>query len=231
MKICGIDPSMNSSGKCIMELDDNTYDVLSVKFHGYCDTNKWCITGTNFEVFRVGTKYTKMNMFDRQNIAYDIILKDMEDIKFIAFEGYAFDVQQSNKIFQLGEFIGGIKKLFYDRNKGIIIYPPKVVKRFATGNGNADKCMMRKMFQEEFPQWYPEEFNTFIQDESPHSDLCDAFWIAETLRNHIKYENLGIKSLDEGTVALLEWKADKKSHSIIETLMVKKCETSPQSIT
>ena len=149
MKICGIDPSINSSGKCIMTLNPQTYEMLSVQFYGYSTTNNRCISGDTFTIEKVGTKYAKMNMFDRQNLAYGIMLKDMEDIKYVAFEGYALGVTKSSSIFQLGEFIGGLKKLFYDMGKGIMIYPPTVVKKFATGNGTADKTMMRKMFQEE----------------------------------------------------------------------------------
>lgn len=225
MKICGIDPSINSSGKCIMDIDPDTYEIRSVKFYGYSTTNNRCISGDNFQIDRVGTKYDKMNMFDRQNLAYGILEKDMEDVKYISFEGYALGVTKSSSIFQLGEFIGGLKKFFYDKGKGIMIYPPTVVKKFATGNGSADKTMMRKMIQEEYPQWYPQGFDQLPQDDSPHSDLCDAFWICETMRNHILYEKVGPQSMDEGVVALLEYKSGKKAHSIVNTKMVKKCET------
>jgi Holliday junction resolvasome RuvABC endonuclease subunit len=221
MKICGIDPSINSSGKCIMELDDN-YNIIGVKLYGYNKTNKRCISGENFIVDRLGTKYDKLNMFERQDIAYEILNKDMEDVKHIAFEGYAFGKSGSRALIQLGEFIGGMKKMFYDQGKGIIIYPPKVVKRFATGNGNADKIMMSNMFKEEFPQFYPEGFSLFPQNQDPHSDMCDAFWIAETLRNHLIYDILGEEHLDEGTVALLEEKSSKKVSSIVETELLKK---------
>ena len=35
MKIAGIDPSMNSSGKVIMDLDDGTFDIRDIQFYGY----------------------------------------------------------------------------------------------------------------------------------------------------------------------------------------------------
>ena len=49
MKICGIDPSINSSGKCILELDDK-YDIVSVKLYAYNTTLNRCITSENFMV-------------------------------------------------------------------------------------------------------------------------------------------------------------------------------------
>ena len=210
-----------------MTLDDGTYDILDVQLYGYNSTKKRCVSGLNCRVDHVGTKYTKMNMFDRQNIAYDVLTLDMEDVKHVAFEGYAYGFakksQESGRLVQLGEFIGGMKKFFYDAGKGIIIYPPRTVKRFATGNGNAGKTMMCEMFEEEYPQYYPREvFNNLPQFIDPHGDICDAFWIAETLRNHLIYEVFGTENLDEGTVAMLELKATKNTSSIVETELIKR---------
>jgi len=206
-----------------MDLDDETYDIKSVKLYGYNKTIKRCNTSDEFEVAHVGTKYTSLNMFERQSLAYDVMERDMDDVKHVAFEGYAFGKSGSRALIQLGEFNGGLKKLFYDKGMGIMIYPPKVVKRFATGDGNADKVMMCNMFREEFPQFYPQSFNTLPQYDDPHADMCDAFWIVETLRNHLVYEILGEDKLDVGTVALLEGKSTKKSSSIVETKLIKKC--------
>ena len=230
MKIAGYDPSINSTGKCIMTLDDDTYDIQDVRLYGYSKVIKRSITLQNCEIFHVGTQYPKMNMYDRQNIAYEALKKDMEDVVNVSFEGYAYDKNKktSRSIFQLGEFIGGMKKMFYDMGKGVIIYPPKTVKKFATGTGNADKVTMCKMFEKEFPEWYPTEaFNLLPEFEDPHADLCDAFWMAEILRNHMIYEVFGTERLDEGTVAFLEFKKDKKTSSIVETKLERKSPDSP----
>jgi Holliday junction resolvasome RuvABC endonuclease subunit len=221
MKICGIDPSINSTGKCIMELDDG-YNIVSVKFYGYNMVRKRCLESDDVHMDCLGTKYNKLCMFDRQDIAYAFLKRDMEDVTHIAFEGYAFGKSGTSSLLQLGEFIGGMKKMFYDMGKGIIIYPPRVVKHFATGSGNADKSQMSLAFKSDFPQFYPEIFAQFPQNEDPHSDLCDAFWIAETLRNHLIYDIMGPQYMEEGTVALLESKSTKKSQSIVETELVKK---------
>lgn len=222
MKICGIDPSINSTGKCIMELNKD-FSIKSVKFYGYNKVKKRCIQTDVLHIDYVGNKYVKLVMFDRQDIAYSFLDRDMEDVEHIAFEGYAFGKSGgTSSLFQLGEFIGGMKKRYYDQGKGIIIYPPRVVKRFATGSGNADKSQMCGSFKSEYPSLYPEVFNELPQFGDPHADLCDAFWIAETLRNHLIYDVLGTDRMDEGTVALLEYKSTKKSQSIVETELVKR---------
>ena len=166
-------------------------------------------------------------MFDRQNMAYDILLKDMEDVKHVAFEGYAYGYSDKDKssgsFIQIGEFVGGMKKLFYDLGKGIIQYSPRTVKLFSTGDGNAGKTMMCQMFQSEYPEYYPHEvFERLPQFEDPHADICDAFWIANTLRYHLMYEMIGTDTMDEGTIAMLESKSDAKTDAIVETKLIKK---------
>lgn len=211
-----------------MTLDDKDYSIKEVAFYGYNMTKNRCFADGNVEVFHVGTKYNQLSMFERQDIAYKFMAKDMEDVTNVAFEGYAFGKSQqgSASLVQLGEFIGGMKKMVYDMGKGIVLYPPKVVKRFATGyggTGGSDKSPMRIYFQKEYPQFYPSQFDRFVhQDKDPHSDMCDAFWIAETLRNHLIYDVLGADALDEGSAAMLEYKSTKKSHSIVDTEFFKK---------
>jgi len=222
IKIAGIDPSINGTGKCIMDLDDETYAIKSIKYYGYHTTKVREHLGEQVVVNHLGSKYTSKLMYERQDIAYNILLQDMDDVEHIAFEGYAFGKQGTRSLVQLGEFIGGMKKLFYDLGKGIVIYPPKTVKKFATGTGNADKVLMCDMFQKTCPALYPEEFSNFENYESPLADMVDAFWMAETLRNHLIYDILGTEFLEAGIVGLLESKSTKKTDSIIETKLVRK---------
>jgi len=216
MKIAGIDPSMNSSGKCIMDLDEN-YKINSIHYYGYHTTKIRSISGERVEIAHIGNKYSSLNMFDRQNLAYDILNKDMEDVKHVALEGYAFGKTGSSSLIQLGEFGGGLRKFFYDQGKGVIFYPPTTVKHFATGSGAADKIRMAESIKQLYPECYPSIFESFHQYESPHSDLCDAFWICEVLRNHLIYDVFGSDALEEHIRLLLEFKSVKKSSSIIET--------------
>jgi Holliday junction resolvasome RuvABC endonuclease subunit len=205
-----------------MDLDDDTYQIKSLKFYGYDKAKIREFMGEQVFVHHLGSKYTNKIMYERQDIAYDIVKKDMEDVVHIAFENYAFGKQGTRSLVQLGEFIGGMKKLFYDMGKGIVLYPPKTVKKFATGNGNADKVLMCDVFQKTCPHLYPEEFSQFKNYESPLADMVDAFWIAETLRNHLIYDILGTEALEAGIVGLLESKSTKKTDSIVETPLVRK---------
>ena len=179
MKIAGIDPSMNSSGKVIMDLDDETFDIRDIQFYGYQPKLNAVLETEHVHIMCSGTDYDRMPMLVRQDRALAILDRDMEDVKYVSFEDY------------------GIPQ----------------IKHFATGNGDANKIAMCEAMKAVYPQFYFPEFDQFPkQYESPHSDLCDAFWMCEILRNHIKHDILGPESLPDNVRALLCAPATKGSH-------------------
>ena len=216
MKIAGIDPSMNSSGKVIMDLDDETFAVKDIQFYGYQPKLNAVLETEHVHIMCSGTDYDKVPMLVRQERAIKILERDMEDVKYISFEDYAYEKANegnSNSIFQIGEFCGAYRRHFYLQGKGIITYGICQIKHFATGNGDANKIAMCEAMKAVYPQFYYPEFDQFPkQYESPHSDLCDAFWMCEILRNHIKYDILGPESLPEDTLALMRFHTAKKQY-------------------
>lgn len=214
MRIAGIDPSIRSSGKVIMTLDDTTFDIQSVDYYGYNDILSDQVDIPHLKIFCVGTDYDRRSMVERMDRAFTILDVDMDDVKYVSFEDYAYEEankQGSNSIFQIGEFCGGARMHFYLKGKGIITYGIPQIKHFATGNGSAKKPAMCEAVREFFPEFYLDYFDTFPQQyESPHADLCDAFWMCEILRNHIKYDILGPDSLPPETRTLMEYTSGKR---------------------
>lgn len=210
MKIAGIDPSINSSGKVIMDLHDDSFDIVGIEFYGYNKVKKLSCDIDNVHIGHVGTDYAEVSMMERQCRAYAQLDRGMDDVKYVAFEDYAYAKAKTggnNSIFQIGEFCGGARLHFYMQGKGIITYGIPQIKKFATGSGAAEKIAMCESFREHYPDLYPPYFDTFKkQYESPHADLCDAFWMCEILRNHLKYDILGPDSVDDDTRHLLESK-------------------------
>ena len=183
MKICGIDPSMNSSGKCIMDLDPKDFSIKSIKFYGYNSVKIRCISEGNVNLTSVGTKYLKSNMFDRQNAAYKIINEDMEDVKHVAFEGYAFGA--NGKVFNIAEATSVIKQMLYHAGYKIHLIEPNVNKKLATGKGNANKFGMLDAFNAKHQGF--ELIKCFdgisaITDKkipAPITDIIDAYWLCQ----------------------------------------------------
>ena len=223
MKIVGFDVSLTSTGRCIMDLDDENLSVKKVDFMSWHTLGTRCVNKDNVVVHRLGTKFPKKNMFERKDILYGYLLDGIEDVTWSAFEGYAYGKSRSSSsIVQLAEFSGELKHIMWGLGKGVVFYPPAVIKKFATGNGTADKIFMSEAFRKFYPEWYPEAFNDLPQDDCPHADMVDAFWIAETLRCHMLYQKLGEEALPKQTVARLLGKSTKKSVSIVETELFKK---------
>jgi Holliday junction resolvasome RuvABC endonuclease subunit len=213
MQICGMDLSINSPGKVILNLDNSTFDVKSVSFFGYNQIKKRTLTQCNIKIAHIDKHFQILNMCERVNIATNILNESMEEVSIIAIEGYSYGSE--GRLFEIGEFTGGVKQFFYNQGKRIICYPPNCIKQFATGSGGADKIKMKLAFKNRFPTLYPIAIDNLPDFESPQSDLIDAFFIAMLLRFHIMYEK-GL-TLDQDILLALIHKSKIKSKSIAET--------------
>lgn len=56
---------------------------------------------------------------------------------FVALEGYAFNA--TGRVFQVAENTGLLKHKLWESNTPFDVYSPSVIKKFATGKGNATK--------------------------------------------------------------------------------------------
>lgn len=221
MKIAGFDISINSPGKVIFDLNEEDFCIKSLKYYGFNTIKKRCLNQDNVNIVHVGSDYVKKNIFERQDTAYEILMRDMEEVKFVAMEGYSYSSGSSNSLFQIGEYSGGIKKLIYDAGKTIILYSPSTVKKFATGSGAAQKINMKQSMVSNYSQYYPICLETLPQYESPQADLIDAFFLAEVLRNHLLFEK-NPNLLSPEILLALQSKSSKKTGSILETQSFKK---------
>lgn len=85
-----------------------------------------------------------------------------------AFEGYSFE--STNRAFALGELGGIVQVVFFDAEVPYRQIPPKTLKRFVTGNGDADKQKMLDVTK-----------NKWKIDFGDEDDLCDAYGLARLL--------------------------------------------------
>lgn len=101
----------------------------------------------------------------------------------VNIEDYAFNA--TGRVFHIGEHTGCLKFLLHQQRFDVHVIPPTVIKKFATGKGNADKPRMTAAFLDAYPParaWIREFFPRFTPTtspaKSPLADLADAFWIA-----------------------------------------------------
>jgi crossover junction endodeoxyribonuclease RuvC len=155
-KWLGYDPSLTSSGYCFKT--DEGYQVgriLPKKFRGA----------------------ERLDFITEQllKLVYD------HDIEVIFMEGYSMGSPQRGgavgRAFDIGELGGVVKLLAYRGGVDLVLVPPAVLKKFATGKGNAKKPEMiaavRKVWGMDIPQ----------------DDMADAFLLyqfGEPYLNHRK---------------------------------------------
>jgi hypothetical protein len=118
--------------------------------------------------------------------AQDILNKCLEkNVTEIAIEGYSYGHANSSlspgRVFDIAEATGIVKCLLIQNNISIKIFPPKQIKKFATGKGNASKILMIEKYFELNPNSILLELIKKIGDskkyESPINDLVDSYWI------------------------------------------------------
>ena len=93
-------------------------------------------------------------------------------------EDYSFG--SKGKVFNIAEATGLFKHKLHQLGIELHTVPPTVIKKFATGKGNADKEMMYKAFvaqgNPELMKWY---YDRDVKVGSPVSDIVDAYFVAK----------------------------------------------------
>lgn len=145
--LLGVDPSMACTG---VALPDGT-------------TTTWSANS--------GTKATPLARLDiafvwAQNLVHD---HGGTDQTIVLVEGYAYG--RANQAHQLGEFGGALRLGWRYADAFVVEVPPTVVKRLATGKGNANKDLVRDAARDRFGL-----------PAGVTSDECDARWVLEAGR-------------------------------------------------
>ena len=113
---------------------------------------------------------------------YELIEDTIHTEQLVFIEGYSFG-SKGQAIFQIAENCGILK---YRLQQMMINYDtvvPSVVKKGATGKGNADKDMMYESFSKETNTDLKKVFDT-VKVTNPISDIVDSYYIAKVGYNN-----------------------------------------------
>ena len=180
--IVGIDYSLNSPAICIA--GDN-FDFDKCSFH-FLTSKKKNIGQFGKNIF--GYEYKEYNtpierFTNISNWALDIIHKHKSDTAKVFIEGYSFG-SKGQAVFQIAENCGILKyklqmspTMLYDTSV------PSVVKKYASGKGNADKQLMYDSFKEHTKKDLMKMFD-MQKLNNPVTDIVDSYYIAK-----VGYEN------------------------------------------
>ena len=180
--IVGIDYSLNSPAICIA--DDN-FDFNKCSFHFLTSKKKHIGKfGKNIFGYEIKDYNTPIERFSNISTwALDIIHKHKANTAKVFIEGYSFG-SKGQAVFQIAENCGILKyKLQMSPSMLYETIVPSVVKKYASGKGNADKQLMYDSFKKETNI---NLMNLFEQEKlnNPVTDIVDSYYIAK-----VGYEN------------------------------------------
>ena len=167
--VLGIDPSL--SGTAFVVLKDG-------ELHNYCfftDVIKVAKASPKHAILNKATGIERLNKIYE---SYDELLAfNSGRIDCVGIENYAFGAT-SNSVFQIGGCGELLRLLTYREKIPYKEFEPSVVKKFATGNGSAQKSeMVLAAYKDGF-------------DVSPYGkngeDLADAYWIAKMITRNLQ---------------------------------------------
>lgn len=102
----------------------------------------------------------------------------------IMIEDYAMGAK--GKVFHIAENCGLLKHKLWKRRSHFRVIAPTALKKFATGKGNADKCMMYESFKQATGLDLRKEMDNETKDcGSPVSDIVDSYYLAMFAKNAI----------------------------------------------
>lgn len=105
------------------------------------------------------------------------ILKDFEVDK-VYIEDYSYG--STGRVFHIAENGGVLKHVLHHSDIKFETIPPTVIKKHATGKGNASKIMMEEAFMQETLIDLRSDLGLTKKQSNPISDIIDSFYIVKT---------------------------------------------------
>ena len=169
--IVGIDYSLTSPAVCVIENDKLNFYYLTNKKKYIGQMSKNIIGYEHEEYDDPIERFTHIS-----NFVLDILSKIKSPQIFI--EGYSFG-SKGQGLFQIAENCGILKyRILSEYKLAYETCVPTVVKKFATGKGNADKDMVYEAFVKETGIDLKKIFDT-EKVGNPVSDVADSYFIAK----------------------------------------------------
>ena len=179
----GIDYSLTSPAIHIDDIRSGTFS-----FHYLTSKKKWIgRQGENI----TGYEHKEWNdPIERFTYISDFVMDLLSNYKqnqpIIFIEGYSFG-SKGQGVFQIAENCGILKYRLLEKDYGYHTVVPSVVKKGATGKGNADKDMMYEAFVKELPEYNLKKILDTEKTGNPLSDIVDSYFIKK-----VGYENLSL---------------------------------------
>ena len=181
-KLAGIDYSLTSPAICVWKQDaDRLFDFDS------CDLY-YLETAQRLKRTKTGLLNLHPELYpdweteeQRHDLLSDWAMTCIQGCE-VYIEGYAFATSGKSHVRSVAENTGLLKHKMYKSNQSFTSVPPTVIKKYATGKGNANKEVMYEAFNAELLT--PPDLKSILKPKSkkltsPVTDLVDAYFIAK----------------------------------------------------
>ena len=172
MIIVGIDYSLTSPCVCISESKD--FGFSKCEFYYLTDSKKLDVDFDNIHGDLHEDYYSDEQRYF--NIAKWAMSKIPEDAK-VYMEGYSMG--STGRVFNIAENAGLLKHFLFRRCYDYTIVPPTVIKKFATGKGNANKQLLQDAFEEKTGYYIKKKLSLSEKQWNPSSDIIDSYFICQ----------------------------------------------------
>ena len=193
MKLAGIDYSLTSPAICVWKQNaDRLFDFDSCDLY-YLETAQR-LKRPQHEILNLHTEiYPEWETEEqRHDLLSDWAMSIISGCQ-VFIEGYAFATSGKSHVRSVAENSGLLKHKMYKIKQPFTSVPPSVIKKYATGKGNANKDLMYDAFSKESNT--PPDLQKILRPKSnkltnPTTDIVDSYWICKYgYESKSKYSN------------------------------------------
>ena len=184
-KIAGIDYSLTSPAICVYK-DENDghfdFDKCVVHYLSNNERQQQLASRSGLDNLKVGPYPDWHPQEDRHEKLATWAYNLVQGCEEVFLEGYAFATSVQAGVRSIAENTGLLKHKMWKNKITFKTYPPTVIKKFATGKGNANKELMYEAFKYELltPNDLKEQLTPrAMKITNPISDIVDSYFIAK----------------------------------------------------
>jgi len=178
MIIAGVDYSLTCPAMCVFDDENGEFSFEKCHFYFLTQSRKYDVQFKNI----TGRFFDHEGMTDVlrydgiSNFFIDRLLETDKDCH-VFLEGYSMGSR--GRVFNIAENAGILKYRLWLFAVECTEIPPTVLKKYATGKGNANKERMQEVFEEFNDIRLKDELHMTEKQWNPSSDLIDAYWLCK----------------------------------------------------
>jgi Holliday junction resolvasome RuvABC endonuclease subunit len=166
---------MTSPALCVYNTESGEFSFDNCTFYFLTQSKKYEIDSENIH----GMLFEYDNEMQRYDTISSYFLdRIMEnEVDKVYMEDYSLG--SKGRVFHIAENTGVLKYRMWSFGIPFQTIPPTVIKKFASGKGNANKERMQEVFEEQNEVKLKQLFNMTDKQWNPSSDLIDAYYICK----------------------------------------------------